>query len=218
MPAPDDHVWHRYAIVICFICAASIILVSPVAASLSLTGQSITPPPPLIVGQKVHAITTISIVPAGKTTFPWGHMLQMQTSLAHAQWNIQIFQNGVAAAQLSSSGSAAFVNGNLLSYWLGYDISFQVTIDGTVPVSPEPTVQVLQIEEIDNSGAVVPGSVISVTLVVANPQTATVTPVSLSSQIPSVAPVPATTKEASGFSAGSICVALIICIAVLKRL
>jgi hypothetical protein len=98
--------------------------------------------------------------PSGATTFIKGHELQMQTDLANAPWNIQVLLDGRNAAQQSASGSAAFLNGEILSYSTNHDVSLSVTVDGTVPQTQSDQVMMLQVEEIDNSGNIVPGSMI----------------------------------------------------------
>jgi hypothetical protein len=70
--------------------------------------------------------------------------------------------NGIPAARQTSKGTAAFVNGVLISCPTTYDVSFVVTLKGGVPATAGPKVILLQAEEIDNSGNVVPGSVMTV--------------------------------------------------------
>jgi len=52
------------------------------------------------------------------------------------------------------------VNGALLSSSTNNDVSREVIINGVVPLIQGDQVLMLQVEEIDNSGIVVPGSVI----------------------------------------------------------
>jgi len=100
----------------------------------------------------------------------------MQTDLTNAQWNIQVIDNGQNAAQQSATGNAAFVNGMILSYPNSHDISLSVTIDGTVPSAAGTQVTVLQVEEIDNSGNIVPGSIMTVVEPVAGQTPSPATP------------------------------------------
>ena len=127
-------------------------------AALVITNVSFSPVPPLTGGDEQHAVTTIAIIPAGATTFSRTHMLQMQTSLAHARWNIQIIVDGVPAAQQSASGTGSFVNGYLLSYPTTSDVSLTVALEGTVPSGTDPNVMILQVTELDTSSQPVPGS------------------------------------------------------------
>ena len=179
--------------------ALSLLLVTPVAATYSLSSVSYTPNPPLVIGGQQQVTATYYIGPSGSTTFIRGHELQMQTDLVNARWNIQVLQNGRNAAQQSASGSAAFVNGALLSYSTSNDVSLQVTINGVVPQTQSDQVMLLQVEEIDNSGNIVPGSVITLSQPVAGHlvipvQTAfpTLTPTSVPPSPTKSAGVPAT--------------------------
>jgi hypothetical protein len=146
-----------------------LLLVTPAAATLALSGVSCTPNPPLVIGGQQHLTATYYIGPSGATTFIRGHELQMETDLANARWNIQVLLNGRNAARQSASGSAAFVNGELISYSTNNDVSLEVTIDGVVPQTASDQVMVLQAEEIDNSGNLVPGSVITLSQPVTGP-------------------------------------------------
>ena len=177
----------------------SLLLVTPVAATYSLSSVSYTPNPPLVIGGQQQVTATYYIGPSGSTTFIKGHELQMQTDLVNARWNIQVLQNGRNAAQQSASGSAAFVNGALLSYSTSNDVSLQVTINGVVPQTQSDQVMLLQVEEIDNSNNIVPGSVITLSQPVAGHlvipvQTAfpTLTPTSVPPSPTKSAGVPAT--------------------------
>jgi len=139
-------------------CAVLLLLALPAAASQVLTGETFAPPSPLVAGGQQHAVVQYTVIPSGATTFPKGHNLQMQTNLSGAQWAIQVIVDGNNAAYQTASGSTAFVNGVILSYPTTKDVSFTVTIDGTVPASAAGTVTVLRMVEIDNTGNAVPGS------------------------------------------------------------
>src|SRR5208337_3834788 len=159
--------------------------------------------PPLVSGDGQHAVNTIAIIPAGATTFSRYHTLQMQTDLVNARWNIQVIVNGIPAAQQSASGAVAFVNGYLLSYPTTSDLSFTVAINGAVPVSTGTNMTVLQVTELDNGGAPVPGSSITVSAPLLSPSPANKT----SPTVPFTTPPVATTAPArsAGFlSAGSL--------------
>ena len=180
--------------------ALSLLLVTPVAATYSLTSVSYLPNPPLVIGSQQQVTATYYIGPSGSTTFIKGHELQMQTELVNARWNIQVLQNGRNAAQQSASGSAAFVNGALLSYPNSNDVSLQVTINGVVPQTQSDQVMLLQVEEIDNTGNIVPGSVITLSQPVAGKP---VTPVQTA--IPTLTPikVPPSSTKSAGFPAAA---------------
>jgi hypothetical protein len=139
-----------------------LVVFCPVASTLVLSEVSFTPQGPLVTGSRQQVIATYPIIPSGATTFATGHSLQLQTDLMDAKWSIQVTLDGRNAAQQSANGNAAFVNGELLSYSTNHDVGMVVTIDGTVPATPSDQLMVLQVEEIDNSGNVVPGSVITV--------------------------------------------------------
>ncbi len=142
-------------------------LLSPAAATVVLSTDSFTPQPPLVPGVEEQVIATFAIIPSGSTTFAKNHELQMQTSLEGAKWSIQVTQNGRNAAQQNAQGSAAFVNGEILSYTTNNDVGMVVTIDGMVPQGASGQVMLLDLVEIDNSGNVVPGSEIIISQPVA---------------------------------------------------
>jgi hypothetical protein len=91
----------------------------------------------------------------------------MQTGLSGARWTIQVVVDGLNTANQTARGSAAFLSGFLLSYSSYHDVSFIVSVDGTVPQAAGSQVVLLQVEEIDNSNQLVPGSVMAITLPVA---------------------------------------------------
>ena len=146
--------------------AGALSLVSHVTASLILTNTSFLPAPPLVPGQQKVSVTVV-IIPSGAMTFSRTHEIQMQTDLEDARWNIQVMINGIPAARQTAVGSAAFVNGALISYPTNYDVSVVVALDGTVPASAGPEIGLMKAEEIDNSGEVVPGSVVTISRMVA---------------------------------------------------
>jgi hypothetical protein len=164
-----------------------------------MASESFTPNPPLVPGGQQQLVAAFAI-PSG-TTFPKNHELQMQTDLTNAQWNIQVVLDGNNAAQQSASGSAAFINGEILSYSVNHDVLFTVTITGKVPASQSGTVTVLQLVEIDNTGSIVPGSEIAIVQPVAG-ATATVT---AGTALPTLTPPLVTTSipaQSPGFSSG----------------
>jgi hypothetical protein len=161
--------------------------VPPVSSSLVLSDVYFTPAGPLVTGSPQHVVASYAVIPSGATTFPVGHSLQMQTDLVNAKWSIQVTLDGRNAAEQSATGNAAFVNGEILSYSTDQDVGMVVTIDGTAPPTQSDQVMVLQGEEIDNSGNVVPGSVITISQPVAG------TPVPTSPSAPPAHPtLPAT--------------------------
>ncbi len=101
-------------------------------------------------------------MPTGSTTFVMSHQIQMETDLEKAQWKIQVMADGQNAARKTASGNASFVNGALLSYSTDKDVSFRVKIDGIVPRMSGDKLKVLQIDEIDDSGNIVSGSMFTI--------------------------------------------------------
>jgi hypothetical protein len=191
-----------------------LLLVTPVAATYTLSAVSNTPNSPLVISGQQQVTATYYIGPSGATTFVKGHELQMQTDLVNARWNIQVLQNGRNAAQQSASGSAAFVNGEILSYPNNNDISLQVTVDGVVPQTPSDQVMLLQVEEIDNSNNVVPGSVITLSQPVAG-QPVTVVQTVLPTLTPPLVIPPSPTKSAGfPFTAAILATGLVLLILV----
>jgi hypothetical protein len=181
------------------ICVALLLLLAvlPAAASPQLVSESFTPNPPLVSGGQQQAVASFAI-PSG-TTFPKDHEIQMTTQLENAKWNIQVVVDGNNAAQQSASGSAAFINGMLLSYSVNHDVRFTVTVSGTVPSSASGSVTVIDLIEIDNTNNLVPGSEIVISQPVAgSPAAPAVTTVPTLTP-PIATPVPATTKS-PGFS------------------
>jgi hypothetical protein len=180
-------------------CAVLLLLALPAAASQVLTSESFAPASPLVAGGQQHVVVKYTVIPSGATTFPRGHNLQMQTNLTGAQWTIQVIVNGNSAASQPASGSTAFVNGFILSYTTDNDVSFIVTIDGTVPVPANGTVTVLRMVEIDNTGNVVPGSLSVISPPVAGTASA---PVPAMTVVPGVTPHPGTPAAATTRSPG----------------
>lgn len=176
-------------------CALLLFLALPAAASPVLTSDSFNPGSPLVAGQQ-HVVASY-VIPSG-TTFPRNHELQMQTDLVDAQWTIQVIVDGNNAARQTASGSAAFVNGGILSYPANHDVGFTVTIDGIVPASATGTVTVLQLVEIDNTGNSVPGSQSVITQPVSG---ASIT--SVQTAVPSLTPPLVTTTPPVMKSPGS---------------
>ena len=184
----------RTATFVCII--ALLLLITPAAATLVLTDAVFAPNPPFLNGARQHAIVKFFISPSGATTFVPGHQLQMETGLANAQWNIQVRVDGRNDARQSASGSAAFVNGALLSYSTDNDVSLEVTIDGVVPHIQRDQVIVLQVKEIDNTGDVVPGSVITLSQPVAGEPA---TPQQIAFPTPKPTPVPHLPTKSAAF-------------------
>jgi hypothetical protein len=174
-----------------------LLVVLPAAASPILVTDSFSPNPPLVPGGQQLAVSTFAI-PSG-TTFPKTHNLQLQTGLTDAQWTIQVILDGNDAARQTATGSAAFINGELLAYSVNHDVSFTVTINGKVPGSATGTVTVVDMVEIDNTGTIVPGSQIVVTQPVQG-----LIPVTITTGIPALTTPPATTPvpatKSPGFS------------------
>lgn len=165
-----------------FGCLLLLVLVVPVAASPALTSESFTPNPPLVPGGGEQVVATFAI-PSG-TSFPKDHELQLQTGLSNARWNIQVVVDGHNSAQQTASGSAAFINGMVLSYSVNHDVRFTVTVTGTVPAAATGAVTVIDMVEIDNSNAVVPGSEV----IISQPVTGT-------PSVPEVSTLPARTQQ-----------------------
>jgi len=195
-----------------------LLLILPAAASPILASESFTPNPPLEAGGQQQVVATFAI-PSG-TTFPKDHELQLQTQLENARWNIQVIVDGHNAAQQTASGSAAFINGMVLSYSVNHDVRFTVTINGNVPASSTGSVTVLDLVEIDNSNTIVPGSEIVISQPVAGSTAAPVV-----STVPTMTPQLVTTSpvvtRSPGFSAAigilSCCLVSLVGLAGMRR-
>jgi len=148
----------------------SIFIVLSAGATIMDAGTVLQPSAlPLTPLEKQTTTVKIVIIPSGATTFSKDHSLQMQTGLTGAAWNIQMYVDGRAAAQVPAEGDAAFVNGYLLSYGTNHDVTLSVTVAGTVPAIPGQQVILADIRELDNSGSTVPGSSITISEPVAGP-------------------------------------------------
>jgi len=146
-------------------CLLLLVVFVPAAASPMLASESFTPNPPLTPGGQQEVVVTFAI-PSG-TTFPRDHEIQMTTQLESAKWNIQVVVDGHNSAQQTASGTAAFINGMVLSYSVNHDVRFTVTVTGTVPKAATGSVTVIDLIEIDNTGNAIAGSEIIVSQPVA---------------------------------------------------
>ncbi|OPX62274.1 MULTISPECIES: hypothetical protein [unclassified Methanoregula] len=194
--------------------AILVLFVSPGAASLVLSNVAFTPDAPLVPGGLQKVVATYAVIPSGSTTFARGHSLQMQTNLSNAMWNIQVTLDGRDAARQTATGSAAFVNGEILSYPTTRDVGLVVTVEGTVPSGTSGSVNVLTVKELDNGGNTVPGS----DLAISQPAAGSVTAVATTA-LPALTPPVATTaapERAPGFSAPIAFLALIAGVLVLR--
>jgi hypothetical protein len=204
----------RYPLLITVLMVLCILLVSPAAATLVLSDVSFTPNAPLSSGGQQQVVAQYAIIPSGSTTFARGHSLQMQTNLTRAQWTIQVTLDGRGAARQTASGSAAFVNGEILSYSTDHDVGIVVTVDGTVPADVSGSLPVLTVNELDNAGNAVPGSVLAVSQPVAGSATPAATSV-----LPTLTPTLVTTplpKGSPGFAVPFAFTALIAAVIVLR--
>jgi len=138
----------------------------------------------------------------------------MQTDLTGAQWSIQVTLDGRDAARQTPAGSAAFVNGEILSYPTSRDIGLVVTIDETVPANASGLLTVLTLRELDNGGKVIPGSVLAISQ-----------PAAGSVMLPVTSPLPTLTlplatqplpQGSPGFAALSAMTALVAAVLVLR--
>jgi hypothetical protein len=153
----------RVGLITIFLLATySLLLYSPSDATLVLTGTVFSPVTPIITGSQQYAVSSAMILPSGATTFSRNHMLQMQTGLENAKWNIQIIVNGIPGLQQSAFGSSAFVNGYLLSYPTTNDVSITIAVNGTVPEDSSMNVTILKVTELDNAASPVLGSTFTV--------------------------------------------------------
>jgi hypothetical protein len=204
----------RYPLLITVLMVLCLILMSPAAATLVLSDVSFTPNAPLSPGGQQQVVAQYAIIPSGSTTFACGHPLQMQTNMTRAQWTVQVTLDGSDAARQTASGSAAFVNGEILSYSTDHDVGIVVTIDGTVPADASGSLPVLTVNELDNAGNAVPGSILAISQPVAGSATPPATSVP-----PTLTPTLATTplpKGSPGFAVPFTLTALIAAVIVLR--
>jgi hypothetical protein len=211
----DVNTMPRYTRFMPVLMVLCLFLVFPAAATLVLSDVAFTPNAPLSVGGQQQVVAKYAIIPSGSTTFARGHSLQMQTNLTRAQWTVQVTLDGRDAARQTASGSAAFVNGEILSYSTDHDVGIVVTIDGTIPADAYGSLPVLTVNELDNGGNSVPGSVLAVSQPVAGPAT----PAATTPAIPTLTPTLVTTplpKGAPGFAAPAGIIALVAVTIVLR--
>jgi hypothetical protein len=204
----------RYSRLVSVSIGLFLFLLPAAAATLVLSGITFTPSAPLVPGGQQQVVATYTVIPSGSTTFARGHSLQMLTDLTRVQWTIQVTLDGRNAARQTASGSAAFVNGEILSYSTDHDVGIVVTIDGTVPSDASGSLTVLTVEELDNGGNVIPGSV----LAVSQPVTGTASPLA-TSVIPTLTQPLATTplpKGSPGFAAPFAIIALVMAVIILQ--
>jgi len=199
-----------------------LLLAGPAAAAQILTGTSLAPVPPLVPGGQQQLVAAYAIVSG--TTFPKDHEIQMQTGLADARWTLQVILDGNNAARQTAAGNAAFLNGPLLAYPVNRDVSFTVTVSGIVPPGASGQLTLLQLEEIDNTGNIVPGSLSTVSEPVEGIGTSGVqslvqTPSTMTSPPPPRSPAPAlpAPTRSPGFSAAAALPALVAAGLVLLR-
>ena len=180
-------------------------LVIPVSATFQIQQSALNPsktPLQPMTQQSVTAI--IAIIPQGATTFIVGNQLQLTTDLAGPQWDVQVMVNGIPAAVIPAKGNTAFINGFLLSYPDSNDVSVSAAVTGIVPAGVSG-VNLLQVQQLNNAGQTVPGSVQTISEPVAVPATPDLTvPAAPASSVATMA-APAPTK-----SSGSGAVILII--------
>jgi len=150
-----------------FVLVAIVVMASPASAAFVLSSVSFSPEGPLIPGGQQHLAAEYVIIPAGEDTFARGHDLQLQTNLTGARWFLQVVVDGRNAARQEATGNVAFVNGEILSYPTDRDVSLTVIIDGGVPADATGSEKVHTLEELNNTGDIVPGSVLTLNQLVA---------------------------------------------------
>jgi len=172
----------------------------PAMATLVLSHAVLTPRNlPLAPDQELRLDAAIAIIPSGARTFSTGHSLQLETDLADGRWNTVVVVDGIPADRQAGQGRVFFVPGFVLSYYTYRDVALNVTVEGTVPSGGGPGIMVLRIQELDDSGLPVPGSVVTVTEPVSPPapSPATATVPGTAAPPPSLSPAP---TKAPGFS------------------
>ena len=187
----------RYILLLGVLVTAAALAFPPADATCIVSGQSFNPAPPLAPSAAENATITFTVVPTGATTFPRTHSIQMQTSFWEAHWVIQVFVNGIPQANQSATGPAAFLSGYLLSYPTTNDVSFNVSLSGFVPLGEESNVTILQATELDTTGGTAPFGVNTVSVPLATPSTAVVTPAAPVTTLPVAASSPSPTKSGS---------------------
>jgi hypothetical protein len=183
----------RIPFVVVALVLVSLVTILPATASLMLSSVSFSPEGPLTPGSQQRLTADFVIIPAGEHTFAPGHNLQLQTNLSGARWVLQVILDGRNAARQEASGSVVFINGEILSYPTDRDVALAVTVDGGVPLDATGSLNVLALEEINNTGDVVPGSALAL-----NQPVAGITLPALTQASPVATSLPAATRTPSG--------------------
>ncbi len=148
----------------------------PAAATSYVEDVVIYPGTPAVApGSAMNLTCSILLSSSGAQTFVPGHMLVLSTGLERSSFTIQVYVDRRPAAFLPGAGPVVFVNGYLLAYPSSQDVSVAVAMSGLVPADASGTVTLLRIEELDNSGMVLPTSVFEINQTISGPPTPTPT-------------------------------------------
>jgi hypothetical protein len=135
------------------------VLIVPVTASFVFQNVAVNPSPPLEAGQQVSGNSQLVIIPqGGSTTFITNNQLELTTQLDTARWDVGVLVNGIPAAQIPMEGNIVYINGYLLSYPVSDDVAVSIKVNGTVPQAAGQSLTIVQADQLNNAGQVVPGS------------------------------------------------------------
>ncbi len=165
----------RLFLLISILLFLAICLATPAGAILSVENVEISPQDPVAPGTGMNMTCSVLLSPSGAQTFVPGHTLVLSTDLAHSFFSAQVYVDRIPAALITDIGPVVFVNGYLLAYPSTQDVSIVVTLNGSVPPDSSGTVMVLRVEELDNSGLVIPASGFEVDYPVSGAATTTTT-------------------------------------------
>ncbi len=143
------------------------------AAATSYVEDIVVSPetPAVSPGSAMNLTCSILLSSSGAQTFVPGHTLVLSTGLDRSSITMQVYVDRRPAAFLPGTGPIVFVNGYLLAYPSSQDVSVAVAMSGLVPADASGTVTVLRIEELDNSGIIIPASVFEINRTISEPQT-----------------------------------------------
>ncbi|MDD1717771.1 MAG: hypothetical protein LUO88_01730 [Methanoregulaceae archaeon] len=154
----------------------AVCIAAPAGATAYVEDVAVTPgasavPP----GTAMNMTCTILLSSSGAQTFVPGHTLVLSTGLERSSFSIQAYVDRRPAVFIPGTGPVVFVNGYLLAYPSSQDVSVAVAMSGSVPGDASGSITILQVEELDNSGIVIPTSVFEINQTVSQAVTATTT-------------------------------------------
>jgi len=154
----------------CIIFTVFLILCVQIAAAFSLASVSVNPTGSLTPGTPVTVSFTVNFPSSGSDTFPSTDTLQFLTGLDKPQWTYTLILNGVQNARPVGGGKSLQLSGWDLDYPASsVEESLAFTLQGNAPtVTTTSNTTLIDIQELDSNGNMLPNSEVSYTTVVIN--------------------------------------------------